>query len=393
MTIKALKWDIFCAVIDNFGDIGICWRLSRQLASEYNLEVRLWVDDVVSFKRICPQVDTAAQQQLINGVNICLWSEQTQWQQVLIPDVVIEALACTIPQPYQLKMAAETMPPLWLNLEYLSAEAWVEGCHGLASPQPQLAINKYFFFPGFSPATGGLLQEQHLAVQRDAFNNNPQQQAAFWQKLLITEPEQYQYKVSLFAYDHHQLADLLDCWQQNAKPILCVIPEGKLADQVASILPSLNSNQAKHKRCKIGNLSLVILPFLAQDDYDYLLWACDINFVRGEDSIIRAHWANKPFVWQIYRQQEDAHLIKLQSFLQLYCSNMTNSVKEKLQNMYMAWNTQQPLVKVWLDFIDILPEIAGYNINWQQQLNLNGDLAHNLVHFVEKKFIITRNFR
>ncbi|MGI5309692.1 elongation factor P maturation arginine rhamnosyltransferase EarP [Rheinheimera sp. WS51] len=393
MKSNALKWDIFCAVIDNFGDIGICWRLSRQLTSEYNLEVRLWVDDLVSFKRICPQINTAAKEQLINGVSVCLWSEQTQWQQVQIPDVVIEALACTIPKSYQLKMAAETVQPLWLNLEYLSAETWVEGCHGLASPQPQLAINKYFFFPGFSPATGGLLKEQYLAMQRDTFINTPQQQAAFWQKLLITQPEQYQYKVSLFAYDHQQLADLLKCWQQNTKPVLCVIPEGMLAEQVASILPSLNSNQAKQKLCKIGNLTLVVLPFLPQDDYDYLLWACDINFVRGEDSIIRAHWANKPFIWQIYRQQDDAHLIKLQSFLQLYCANMPKSVKEKLQNMYMAWNTQQSLVKVWLDFIDILPEIAGYNIKWQQQLNLNGDLAHNLVHFVEKKFIITRNFR
>jgi uncharacterized repeat protein (TIGR03837 family) len=389
---QAEHWDIFCAVIDNFGDIGICWRLSRQLVNEYDVRLRLWVDDLGSFQKICPQVSTTEPEQIIEGVIICLWSAQTDWQQVTIPEVVVEALACTIPQAYQQRMAANTLQPLWLNLEYLSAETWIEGCHSLASPQPQLAINKYFFFPGFTAATGGLIQEQQLAAERDQFLLSQPQQTTFWHSIAITKPEQYQYKISLFAYDHDQLADLLHCWQQHKQPILCVVPEGSLAEQVRTLM-STAVLTAPTEPWRQGNLALKILPFLPQQDYDRLLWACDINFVRGEDSIIRAHWATKPFVWQIYRQQQDAHLIKLQAFLQLYSQNMPQAMQDTVQRLFLAWNTQLPLAKVWLDFIEVLPELAHFNYKWQQQLSQNGDLARNLVHFVEKKFIITRNFR
>ncbi|MEO7887531.1 MAG: elongation factor P maturation arginine rhamnosyltransferase EarP, partial [Polaromonas sp.] len=41
---RSLQWDIFCKVIDNFGDIGVCWRLAADLASRGH-KVRLWVDD------------------------------------------------------------------------------------------------------------------------------------------------------------------------------------------------------------------------------------------------------------------------------------------------------------------------------------------------------------
>ena len=50
-------WDVFCRVIDNFGDIGVCWRLARQLAGDFALHVRLWVDDFDSFWLLCPELD------------------------------------------------------------------------------------------------------------------------------------------------------------------------------------------------------------------------------------------------------------------------------------------------------------------------------------------------
>jgi hypothetical protein len=47
------SWDIFCRVIDNYGDIGVCWRLARQLANEYPYQIRLWVDELAALKMIC----------------------------------------------------------------------------------------------------------------------------------------------------------------------------------------------------------------------------------------------------------------------------------------------------------------------------------------------------
>lgn len=383
-----LRWDIFCAVIDNFGDIGICWRLSRQLATEHGINVRLWVDDLASFKKICALVDTAKTEQQLNNVIIRQWSADTDWAAEQVADVVIEALACTIPLAYQQAMAQQPSQPLWLNLEYLSAEAWIEGCHALPSPQPHLPLNKYFFFPGFTAASGGLLQEASLQQQSGDFIADNTAQQAFWTALGVTDSTGYRQKISLFAYDHPQLDTLLASWQAGAEPVLCLVPEGVLAQQLTGLYPALGDNNT----ITLGALTITILPFMAQDNYDKLLWACDINFVRGEDSVIRAHWAAKPFIWQIYRQSEHTHLDKLNAFMQRYCAQMSAEMAQAVQQYWLAWNTDTPLAESWQKFSALLPQIADYNQQWRAELTANGDLASNLVHFVEKKFIMRRNF-
>ena len=113
-----------------------CDRQASRLAAEHGIAVRLWVDDLTSFNKICPQVEISQTQQIIAGVTIMLWSHNTDSQAGGIASVVVEALACNVPMAYQRLMAQQNVKPLWLNLEYLSAEAWVEGCHALPSPQP-----------------------------------------------------------------------------------------------------------------------------------------------------------------------------------------------------------------------------------------------------------------
>ena len=388
----SMRWDIFCAVIDNFGDIGICWRLSRQLVQEHDIDVRLWVDDLASFARICPQIDTAAAEQVVAGVTILLWSADTDWLAAGVSPVVIEALACTIPMPYQQLMAQQSVKPLWLNLEYLSAEEWVESCHALPSPQPHLPLDKYFFFPGFTHATGGLLQEGTLQQQAEQFIDNADEQRLFWQRLGVNTPEYYWQKISLFAYDHPKLESLLRCWQNSAEPILCLVPEGALAAQLRIMYPAFLGDESGKSLLELGNLHVRLIPFVAQDEYDKLLWACDINFVRGEDSIIRAHWAAKPFIWQIYRQTEQTHLEKLNAFMQRYCEDMPDDIAQGLREFWLDWNTSNDLVQSWQKFRAMQTQIAEYNRLWRTRLTANGDLASNLVHFVEKKFIMRRNF-
>ncbi|SNY43454.1 conserved hypothetical protein, PP_1857 family [Arsukibacterium tuosuense] len=384
-------WRVFCSVVDNFGDIGICWRLSRQLVAEHGIRVQLLVDDLHSFQRICPQISPALSGQVAEGVEVLYWppehSTQLNWQQLPPAAVVIEALACTIPEAYKQQMARQLPAPLWLNLEYLSAELWVEGCHALSSPQGQHALNKYFFFPGFSNKTGGLLYEQHLPQKLDQFIADKAAQQAFWQKSDIVA-DAFQLKISLFAYSHSQLNSLLQQWQQLPDNVLCIIPHGELADELSKQYPQLQ----RAGQLQLGNLCLKLMPFLAQPDYDLLLAACDVNFVRGEDSIIRAHWAGRPFVWQIYRQQENAHLVKLQAFLDRYCQQMPAQLADAIRQFYLAWNTDSELTVSWQKIYPLLPQIEEYNRLWRQQLLANGDLASNLVHFAEKKFIITPNF-
>ena len=116
--------DLFCRVVDNYGDIGVCWRLARQLVVEHGAQVRLIVDDLAAFRFLAPEIDPALTQQHLLGVDVIAWHISDALQPAAI---VIEAFACDPPAPYVLLMAAHAEKPVWINLEYLSAEAWEIG--------------------------------------------------------------------------------------------------------------------------------------------------------------------------------------------------------------------------------------------------------------------------
>jgi uncharacterized repeat protein (TIGR03837 family) len=137
-------------------------------------------------------------------------------------DVVIEAFGCTLPEPYLTAMAALPRPPRWINLEYLSAEPWVAGCHGLPSPQPG-GLAKYFFFPGFQPGTGGLLRERDLLSRRCAFQADPAHRQAFLAGLGVAVPAGARL-LSLFAYENAGVAELLAALAAASRPTLCLVP-------------------------------------------------------------------------------------------------------------------------------------------------------------------------
>ncbi|MBL0010658.1 MAG: elongation factor P maturation arginine rhamnosyltransferase EarP [Nitrosomonas sp.] len=136
------RWDIFCTVIDNFGDIGVCWRLARQLTQDHHQLVRLWVDDLTSFAYIASNVNPKVQQQVILSVEICHW--QRVFIEVEPAEVVIEAFACELPDVYVAALLQRKKQPVWINLEYLSAEPWVVQC-GLPSPSTS-SFNQNIFF-------------------------------------------------------------------------------------------------------------------------------------------------------------------------------------------------------------------------------------------------------
>lgn len=221
------NWDVFCSVVDNYGDIGVTWRLARQLAGEHGQRVRLWVDDLAAFVRICPAADGAAESQHQSGVEVRLWPKP--WQDTQAADVVIEAFACEMPPAYIEAMKQRRQPPLWLNLEYLSAEPWVESCHGLPSMQAN-GLQKYFYFPGFTPATGGLLRESDLIARRDAFQADPAASLRFLESLGV-HPRAHERRISLFAYENAALGSWLDALAASSDSILLLVPEGRvLAD-------------------------------------------------------------------------------------------------------------------------------------------------------------------
>jgi uncharacterized repeat protein (TIGR03837 family) len=258
MPVRQQRWDIFCRVVDNFGDIGVCWRLAKQLTDEHALHVRLWVDDLVSAQKLLPELDPSLSAQNSCGVAIHRW--QADFSVDAVADVVIEAFACELPANYLLAMAQKQMvgkQPIWLNLEYLSAEGWVDDFHLKPSPHPRLRLKKTFFFPGFTETTGGLLREHDLFARRDAFQNDPMQHAFWYQDEAIEGT----IKVSLFCYPHAPIHDLLTTMAASARPVLCLVPESSILGVVSTFFGELLN--AGDRRTQ-GSLTVRFCPFLAK---------------------------------------------------------------------------------------------------------------------------------
>ncbi len=316
-----MLWDIFCKVIDNFGDIGVCWRLSADLASR-GQQVRLWVDDASALQWMAPDG--------VTGVEVKEWSSAFQSGAIPPGDILVEAFGCEVAPEFianhSRSMWANGSKHHWINLEYLSAEPFVRRSHGLPSPVmrgPGAGLTKHFFYPGFTPGTGGLLREPDLLARQSAFDGD------HWLAQMGIAPRKGR-RISLFCYEPPALGDLLQDLASGPEPTHLLVTEGRAKTAVTACIH--NKDRLSPTWNGHSLLSISYLPTFSQRDYDHLLWACDLNFVRGEDSLVRAIWAGKPFVWQIYPQHDDAHHAKLNAFLDVI------TAPPSLRQYSLAWN-------------------------------------------------------
>jgi uncharacterized repeat protein (TIGR03837 family) len=373
-------WDIFCRVVDNYGDAGVCWRLARRLAQKGGA-VRLWIDDLATLQPLVPEA-TAAAIQSVEGVEIR--ALEAEALATAPAQVVIEAFGCGLPERYVSNMANARPSPLWIVLEYLSAESWVREHHGLPSPHPRLTVERYFFFPGFEEGAGGLLHEPGLFARRDAFGKA--QQRAFWAEAGYPMPAENATTVSLFGYECAPVAVLLHAWVQSPTPIVAAVPEGRL---LAPVLAHLGlSTTAPRRVIERGALQLRVMPFVPQARYDELLWSCDVNFVRGEDSFVRAQWAGRPFVWQIYPQEDGSQWSKLDAFLERYGATASVEARHAMSAFTKAWNGARDGSSVdaaWAAYNAHRDELGRHTRAWAERLAALGDLADNLARFCEDK--------
>lgn len=351
-----MRWDLYCRVIDNYGDAGVCWRLAADLGARGE-QVRLVIDDPAPVAWMAPQG--------AGGVEVYRWDADV----APLPevDVVIEAFGCELPPATIAAMGARRPAPVWINLEYLSAEDYVERSHGLPSPQHGGlgdGLVKWFFYPGFTPATGGLLREPALLAQRAAFD------PATWLASRGLQPHAGERVVSLFCYENAALPELLQ--QLGRAPTLLLATAGHAARQVdAALGPALRQ----------GQLRAILLPLMPQPEFDRLLWSCDLNFVRGEDSWVRAQWAGRPFVWQAYPQSDAAHQAKVDAFLGRMLEGAPSGLAAAVGDLWQAWNAGRgPLPE--------LPSLHDWRrlvTDWRDRLAAQVDLATQLVGFVAGK--------
>lgn len=359
------QWDIFCRVIDNYGDIGVCWRLTAELAARGH-QVRLWVDDAAALAWMAP----GAQQGRWSRITVCDWrmaSDPERLSDLVAADVWVEAFGCEIPLPFVAQRVAASVGepfPAWINLEYLSAESFAERAHRLPSlvmHGPAKGLTKHFFYPGFSASTGGLLRENDLAQRQAEFDR------AGWLATLGIHLQEERL-VSLFCYEPIALGELVRVWQKSPFPTRLLVTHGRAQAAILTLPAALKSlgRQA-------GGLRIDFLPPMSQSDFDHLLWTCDLNFVRGEDSVVRAVWSGKPFIWQIYPQHDNAHHAKLAAFLDVL------NAPPSLRRAHAIWNGTR---------VDAMPDRAQQDWEaWATQtrgsLWAQSDLTTRLVEFTE----------
>jgi len=378
----AQRWDIFCKVVDNYGDAGVCWRLARQLVAEHGLAVTLWIDALASLARIAPTLDVDRADQTIAGVRV---RRGDGADGTGLPGVVVEGFGCGLPGAYVEAMVAASRPPVWINLEYLSAEPWVDSAHGLPSPQPHLPLTRHFYFPGFSATSGGLIRERGLFAERDRASGKPTARASMLQAFGVPPPPSDALVTTLFCYTNVALAALLDAWVEGDAPVVCLVPEGV----ATAAFDAWAGGAVPHvgQALTHGPLTIAAIPFVEQDAYDRILWRSDLNFVRGEDSFVRAQWAARPFVWHIYPQADDAHRVKLDEFLARYRHGLTDPAVVAVERFWHAWNEGDGdgAAIAWPAFRASLPEQRDHASRWAESLARAPDLAASLVRFAAER--------
>jgi uncharacterized repeat protein (TIGR03837 family) len=367
------RWDVFCRVVDNLGDVGVCWRLACGLARR-GQHVRLWIDEPGPLAWMAPGGEP--------GVQCVRWT--TPWsppQGLFEPgDVVVEAFGCELPGEVLAAMAQRSRTaagaPLWLDLEYLSAEPWVRRSHGLPSPQfhgPAAGLTRWFFFPGFEPGTGGLLREPGLLRTREAFDRDA------WLAARGLARGAHERVLVVFCYDDAPaLARLPHAWHEatgDGRHLVLLTPGPAQRAGAGLDWPAGTRVHA--------------LPWRAQDDFDRLLWSADLATVRGEDSLVRAIWAGVPFLWQAYPQHDGAHAAKVEAMLDALAA--TDGLAAPVAAAWRAWNAtaqafgsgaaQRPGVpeSEWL-----LPPLQPWGAAvraWRSRLAAQPDLVSQLLAF------------
>ncbi len=342
-------WVVFCKVVDNFGDIGVCWRLSAQLAKR-GKQVTLFVDDARPLEWMAPQG--------CDGVVVLPWPDTQAFFAHEHPvHVVIEAFGCELPQGYHAAMAAWVNPPVWINLEYFSAEPVAVRNHGLPSPVmsgPAKGLTKWFFYPGLVHQSGGMLGPGETETDDGASS------------FLHAPESDHPLNICVFCYEPASLGLWLKELSRLPHPVRLSLTAGRAVQAVRRALTQM---------APLPRLEIHELPFLSQVEFDQLLSGQDFNLVRGEDSLARAIWAGKAFLWHIYPQDDGAHWPKLQAFLS------ATLAPEVVVQAHLAWNADQPTP---------LPPLTAQNLtewrDWvariKQDLQAQTDLVSRLESFV-----------
>ena len=386
MELKTL--DIFCEIIDNYGDIGVVYRTAKELQKIFpKSKIRAFLNKLDEFKKINSQVLDLPSQN-IDGIEYITFDYlRDNANELLTAQVIIEAFGCQIPEEY-IEIAYDNSE-LLINLEYLSAEDWIEDFHLQSSPLGRGKLKKVFFMPGFTEKSGGVIADSNYLERIQRVLENKE----FYEKKYLSDIEDRENKIvgTLFSYEKN-FTPLLEDLKKLDKDVVILAMGEKTQDSLRKILKNFSIEDFRNS-LKYGKIEIKFLNFLNQEEYEELINIVDFNFVRGEDSFIRAVLTGKPYMWHIYCQEEYAHMDKIEGFLDKYRRVIENfSDEDFLLNMekffkdynFRKENSLELGKESYLYFFENLAKIEKYNTIFRDFLIQKCNLINKLKDFIEK---------
>ena len=320
---KVNSIDIFCEIIDNFGDIGVVYRISKELKKIFqNVRIRIVLNRLEEFKAINKKVKDVDYQE-IDGL-ICVTEKYVKenMESFGVSDVFIEAFGCNVPEEYV--KAAKENSKLWINLEYLSGEKWIEDFHLCESLIDSKTLKKIFFMPGFSEKSGGVIIDSGF-LERMKFGKENRDEVL--KKYFKDFDLKDKFIGTVFSYEKN-FENLLETLKNYEKETVLLLMGEKTQKSFSEILKK-NLTEDYGNIVKYGKITMIYSDFFSQEEYEEIISASDFNFTRGEDSFVRGIILGKPFMWHIYLQEEKAHMDKIKAFTERFKESVEVSEEEK----------------------------------------------------------------
>lgn len=320
---KVNSIDIFCEIIDNFGDIGVVYRISKELKKIFqNVRIRIVLNRLEEFKAINKKVKDVDYQE-IDGL-ICVTEKYVKenMESFGVSDVFIEAFGCNVPEEYV--KAAKENSKLWINLEYLSGEKWIEDFHLCESLIDSKTLKKIFFMPGFSEKSGGVIIDSGF-LERMKFGKENRDEV--FKKYFKDFDLKDKFIGTVFSYEKN-FENLLETLKNYEKETVLLLMGEKTQKSFSEILKK-NLTEDYGNIVKYGKITMIYSDFFSQEEYEEIISASDFNFTRGEDSFVRGIILGKPFMWHIYLQEEKAHMDKIKAFTERFKESVEVSEEEK----------------------------------------------------------------
>ena len=344
--------DVLCKVVDNYGDIGVVYRLARALSELDPAPVlRIVVDDLRAFSLLEPLVRPDVAVQTVRGWTIVDWRGPTvadagSYEAVYGqagPRVVLECFACGRPDWFEAMLFDDDddgSQKTIVNIEYLSAEPYADEFHRLPSLTRSGSVRKHMFMPGFTPGTGGLILDSAFVAAK-ARCSEPAGLAVERGLLLAgaglemlpsdglsADGTVGMFWVLVFSYERDYARIVADLAAFNAKrPVLVLVASGKSEPCFMRAWEDAGRP-----------FRVLRLPFLPQETWDRVLLASDFLFVRGEDSMARAALSGRPFLWHAYPQAEAHQLVKVRALLERMRAHFDPQDFRYVEETFLAFN-------------------------------------------------------